>query len=428
MKKIISSISNPSVSPSPRTRFCVGILKHEWICQRPIITAFLLLTALALSSCMMIDRPEGPLNLQPAEFTDLHRWENDSHRKALTAFRLSCEKDLLQKPAVTAIGPVLPDGRPLGGTALAWHEPCQSAILMLDGGSPVTDDDARRFFEEWFRPWEIRAGRDREGLFTGYFEPQLFGSRQRQRSYQTPLLARPDDLVMVQLGEFRGDLAGRRIAGRVKNGYLKPYESRADIESGKMPAESFKPIVWIDDPVDAFFLHIQGSGQVVLEDESVIRVGYAGQNGHPYYAIGTELLKRGALEKEDVSMQAIEQWLNDNPDQMEEVLNTNASYVFFRELEEGPVGAEGVVLTPGRSLAVDHTRLPYGTPVWLETEPVAPGYSGLRRLMIAQDTGGAIRGTIRGDVYWGAGEKAKFLAGNMKTKGRKWILLPLSVR
>ena len=230
---------------------------------------------------------------------------------------------------------------------------------------------------------------------------------------------------MVHLGRFREDLSGRRIAGRVVDGTLYPYESRAEIEQGQLTSRNFDPIVWVDDPIDAFFLHIQGSGQVVLRDGEIMRVGYAGQNGHPYYAIGRELIRRGALTREAVSLQSIESWLRANPHEMTDVLHLNASYVFFRELpENGPLGAQNVVLTPGRSLAVDHTKLPYGAPVWLEAEPPVNPHPPLARLMIAQDTGGAIRGAVRGDVFWGAGEKARHLAGKMASQGAYWILLP----
>lgn len=393
------------------------------------LVLFCLVTGLlGLGGCAFVEKADGPVNLKQTSFAELDGWDNDRHEQALAAFKISCEYSMLKKPTYAGIGPRLADGGHLGGTALDWQDPCQSAVLLMEREEPVTTQEAKAFFEEWFFPWQVRGGSGSTGLFTGYYEPQLMGSRYRQRSYQTPLLKRPADLVEVDLGEFRDDLKGRRTAGRVINGRLKPYETRAEIAAGLLPPESFEPIVWIDDPVDAFFLHIQGSGQVVLEDESIVRVGYAGQNGHPYYAIGRELVRRGELEKDEVSLQTIETWLHANPDQMQDVLNTNASYIFFRELERGPLGAQGVVLTPRRSLAIDHTRLPYGAPMWIETEPPAKGYDEVRRLMVTQDTGGAIRGPVRGDVFWGAGVEARHLAGKMKSKGRKWILLPKSVQ
>jgi membrane-bound lytic murein transglycosylase A len=287
---------------------------------------------------------------------------------------------------------------------------------------------ARDFFEKHFRPWKVSAGRYSKGLFTGYYEPSLNGSLERHGPYQTPVHARPADLVMVDLGMFREDLKGKRIAGRVNGGRLHPFEDRAEIVAGKLPKESSEVIAWVDDPVGAFFLQIQGSGRIALDNGEVLRVGYAGQNGYPYYAIGRELIKRGQLTKENVSLQSIRAWLEAHPHRAAEIMNTNKSYVFFRVLDgPGPLGAEGVPLTQGRSLAVDRTKFTYGVPVWIDTQPPVKGYWPLQQLMIAQDTGGAIRGAVRGDVFWGHGERAERLAGHMKSKGEMWILLPVSV-
>jgi len=229
---------------------------------------------------------------------------------------------------------------------------------------------------------------------------------------------------MVQLGEFREDLKSRRIAGRVVDGKLKPYETREDIVAGNWPHNE-EVLVWVDNPIDAFFVQIQGSGVVQMNDGSVMRIGYAGQNGHVYSAIGRELIERGEITKENVSLQSIRAWLEANPDQADEIMNTNASYVFFRELEgEGPLGGEGIALTAGRSLAIDRSLISYGVPLWTDIQPPVEGIGTIRRMMIAQDTGGAIRGPVRGDVFWGFGARAESLAGPMKSKGRYWVLLP----
>ncbi|PNW60305.1 UNVERIFIED_CONTAM: hypothetical protein BEN50_26175, partial [Euhalothece sp. KZN 001] len=267
-------------------------------------------------------------------------------------------------------------------------------------------------------------GKEDTGLFTGYYEASLKGARERGGAYQYPLRALPDDLVMVDLGAFRDDLKGRRIAGRVRGSRLHPYESRADITKGALPADQDQALVWVDDPVDAFFLHIQGSGRVMLDDDTAMRVGYAGQNGHPYYAIGRELIRRGELDKDEVSLQSIRSWLRQNPDGAWDVMFTNASYVFFRELEgAGPIGGGGLPLTPGRSLAIDPTRIPYGTPLWVDIDHPDEKAAPIRRLMVAQDTGGAIRGAIRGDVFWGHGDRGEYYGGKMKSDGRYWLLL-----
>ncbi|MEK7802701.1 MAG: MltA domain-containing protein, partial [Pseudomonadota bacterium] len=228
----------------------------------------------------------------------------------------------------------------------------------------------------------------------------------------------------VNLGDFRPEFKGQRIAGRVKDGYLKPYADRAAIEDGQLAKTVDTPLYWAKDAVDVFFLQIQGSGIVTLPNGDTARVGYDGQNGYPYTAIGREIIKRGALTKDNVSMDSIRAWLAANPIEGKEVMRLNQSYVFFKKLDTtGPVGAEGVVLTPERSLAVDHKFLPYGLPVFITAD--APH---LARLMVAQDTGGAIQGILRGDVFWGAGENAAVMAGPMKAKGQFWVLLPKDLK
>lgn len=304
------------------------------------------------------------------------------------------------------------------GSYASWQEVCQKFFLLSD----KNPNALRIFFEQNFQPWQATAEGEEQGLFTGYYEASLRGSRTRSDTYRYPLYSRPDDLVMVQLGDFRDDLKGRRIAGRVVGGSLKPYESRTEIVSGDWPHND-KVLVWVDNAVDAFFVQIQGSGVIELAEGGVMRIGYAGQNGHPYYAIGRELISREYLTKENVSMQTIREWLAQNPDEADEVMNTNASYVFFSENKNGATGGEGVVLTAGRSLAIDHSIIPYGMPVWLDAE-TPEGDGRIQRLMMAQDTGGAIRGPVRGDVYWGYGQRAEELAGPMKSKGRYWFLLP----
>ena len=265
----------------------------------------------------------------------------------------------------------------------------------------VSLENLKAFIQNRFQPYQVFADQKAEGLFTGYYEASLKGSLSQYGDYQTPLYARPQDLVMVQLGEFREKLKGERIAGRVVDGNLKPYETRQEIINGQWPHED-QVLVWVDDPIDAFFVQIQGSGVVVLDDGSAMRIGYAGQNGHVYYAIGRELIKREELTKETVSMQSIREWLATNPDQADEIMNTNNSYVFFQKLEgEGPIGGEGVELTPGRSLAIDRSLLAYGLPIWTDIQAPVENKTNIQRLMVAQDTGGAIRGPVRGDVFWG---------------------------
>ncbi len=232
---------------------------------------------------------------------------------------------------------------------------------------------------------------------------------------------------MVELGLFRPAWRGERIGGRVEAGQLKPYATRAEIERGALAKRDLE-LFWVDDPVDAFFLHIQGSGRIRLPDGAVARIGYDGQNGRPYVPIGRILAERGALARDDVSMQTIRAWLAAQPGEAAALMDENPSYVFFRELTgEGPVGAQGVVLTAGRSLAVDRTFLPLGVPLWLDLDDPKEGNGKLRRLVVAQDTGGAIRGPVRGDLFWGFGPEAAERAGMMKDRGTYYLLLPRDV-
>jgi len=360
---------------------------------------------------------KAPLKLQAASFSDLDGWRADNHGAALEAFTKSCAR-ILKNEGSKKFG-----SHGVAGTFGDWKEACTVVAQGRAAANP------RAFFETYFQPWQASAGSETEGLFTGYYEAALRGSRTKQGPYQTPLHLRPQDLVMVNLGDFRPELKGQRIAGRVKSGQLKPYDDRAAIVGGALDKNNLD-FVYVDDPIDAFFLQVQGSGRIVLDDGSTMRVGYAAQNGHPYYAIGRELIKRGELSKDDVSMQSIRAWMEKNPDKADELMNTNKSYVFFDTLKNdgGPVGGEGVSLTTERSLAIDHGLVPYGLPVWLQAEAPEGESKPLRRLMVAQDTGGAIIGAVRGDVYWGYGPEAEKRAGAMKSKGRYWFLLPKGVK
>jgi membrane-bound lytic murein transglycosylase A len=247
-----------------------------------------------------------------------------------------------------------------------------------------------------------------------------------------PLYGRPPELVTVDLGRFRDDLKGKRIAGKVEEGALIPFADRKAIDQGALAGRKLE-IVWVDDPVEAFFLQVQGSGRVELAEGGEMRVGYAAQNGRPYTSIGRALIQSRALNPETVSLQTIRAWLEAHPDRIDEVLEKDASYVFFREVKgEGPMGAEGVPLTPGRSMAVDLNYLPLGVPLWLSGGMPAPREGQpdrkLHRLLVAQDTGGAIRGPVRGDLFWGFGPEAEALAGRMKHRGKLWVLLPKGVK
>ena len=375
---------------------------------------FSLLFSLILLSACGITEKSTELKLTPVAFSSLPGWGSDDFITWVEAFDRSCQR-IARKPPGARFG-ILQEAGSIG----EWQQVCFDFLSLNTGDRQVLQS----FFENRFTPHQISAGDEPTGLFTGYYEASLTEALTAQQPYVIPLHKRPDDLVMVQLGEFRDSLKGQRIAGRVINGRLRPYESRAEIVSGRWPHDD-QVLVWVDSPVDAFFVQIQGSGLVQLDDGSLMRIGYAGQNGHVYYAIGRELIQLGELTKETVSMQSIREWLKTNPERADEIMNTNKSYVFFREIAgEGPIGGEGVALTAERSLAVDRSLLPYGLPLWVSIEPPKEGYPPVQRLMIAQDTGGAIRGPVRGDVFWGHGKEAEKLAGHMKSEGQYWALLP----
>ncbi|HNQ03335.1 MAG TPA: murein transglycosylase A [Thiobacillaceae bacterium] len=340
--------------------------------------------------------------LKPAVWEQLPGWREDDLAAAWPALLQSCA-GLRANPA--------------------WMGVCQAALALPTQPDPET---ARNFFEQSFQPWQsLQADGSPEGLVTGYYEPLLRGSRQSGGKYRYPVYAAPGDLLVVDLAALYPELRGLRLRGRLQGNRVVPYWSREEIEAGAAPTRG-RELVWVDDPVELFFLQIQGSGRVQLDNGQVMRVGYADQNGHPYRSIGKWLVDNGELTLDKASMQGIKDWAQRHPERLPALLNGNPSYVFFRELNnaaDGPLGALGVPLTPERSIAVDPRAIPLGAPVWLAT--TRPNSSQvLNRLMLAQDTGGAIRGNVRADFFWGFGDEAGKQAGAMKQKGRMWVLLP----
>ncbi|MCH8202556.1 MAG: murein transglycosylase A [Proteobacteria bacterium] len=374
---------------------------------------------------LLVPRPaDRDLVFEATSFNNLPGWRSDNQAEALAAFKISCTV-LTSQSANKSLS------ARLGGRAADWADVCSVA-----GTVPESDRTAaREFFENNFTPLVLSSGQGKEGKLTGYYEPLIEGSATANDEYQVPLYKRPPELVTVNLGLFRKDLEGRRVAGRVRNGRLTPFDSRSEIDAGALKGKDLE-LFWLRDPVDAFFLHIQGSGRIQLPDGSFQRVGFDGPNGRPYTSIGRVLLERGEMVLEEISMQSIRSWIVANPEKGTALMQENASYVFFRLLEgDGPLGSMGVALSPGRSLAVDQYKLPLGAPLYLAgtyPDPAAPDSNvrKLERLMIAQDTGGAIRGSLRGDVFWGLGEEAEVIAGHMNNPSRFYLLLPqpLAVR
>ncbi|HXV74486.1 MAG TPA: MltA domain-containing protein [Sphingomonadales bacterium] len=344
----------------------------------------------------------GRVSLRAVSFSSLEGWKADEQSEAFYTFLKSCASLKSRAGAEIMQG--------------SCHRAAEAEALVREHPSL-----ARVFFEETFTPHLVRVGWKKKGLLTGYYEPLIEASLAPDPAYPYPLYARPADQVTVDLKDFRPELSGR-LVGRIEGEKLVPYHDRSAIAGGALAGKGLE-ILWAKDPVDVFFLQIQGSGRAQLPGGSTLLVGYAGGNGHPYTSIGRVLMEMGALGKDEVSMFSIREWLAANPERLEEILNQNASYVFFRLAEgEGPVGSAGAVLTPMRSLAVDPAHVALGLPVWVET--AIPDGRALRRLLIAQDTGGAIKGAMRGDLFFGFGEEAEGNAGRMKADAVFYVLLP----
>lgn len=358
------------------------------------------------------------MTLSPVAFSALPNWQNDDARGAIRALKKSCAV-FVKRDGATSLRPT-----EIAGTIAQWTPACRAVLARAD---TMDAAQARALIETHFTPYRMDTEYGRTGLMTGYYETMLNGSLTRTTRYNTPLYKKPNDLVMVELGDFRPHLKGERIAGRIVDGKLTPYADRAAIDRGALAGRDLE-IVWVDDADQAFFLHIQGSGRVRLEDGRDIRVGYDGQNGHVYHAIGRELIARGELTPETTNLDSIRAWLKTHPTQAPALRHKNPSYIFFKQLEgDGPLGAQGVALTPDRSMAVDPRFIPYGAPVFIDMPHPTQSDTRMQQLMVAQDTGGAIRGPVRGDYFWGVGTRAEKNAGYMKSRGPMWLLLPRNV-
>jgi membrane-bound lytic murein transglycosylase A len=347
--------------------------------------------------------PEARGKLVAAPWAELPDWGRDTLRASLDAFVRSCTV-LADKDA-------------------AWKPACEAALAVPPS---ATEPEIALYFETTFDVWRVVKPDDStSGMITGYYEPLLHGSRTKTARYKYPIYSAPPDLLTIDLTSVYPDLNHKRLRGRIEGNRVVPYYSRADIDGDAKLLEG-REIAWVDDPVDVFFLHIQGSGQVELRDGERLRVGYADQNGHPFRSLGALLIRRGEIPPERASMQGIKEWAQRHHKKVREFLDANPSYVFFRVLPgdlPGPIGALGVPLTPERSVAIDPRVIPLGAPVYLAT--TRPNTDDpLERLMVAQDTGGAINGAVRADFFWGFGDAAGGEAGKMRQDGRMWVLLP----
>lgn len=380
-----------------------------------ILLLFIVSGAVALF--LWFSTPTKPL-LRQVRFEQLPGWQAGEFKKSLKTFQTSCSAFVKQDPE-RIVGTDTIDLQ-----VKDWQPACHAALAI----HPITEKAAKAFFQTWFSPVEFYDKKPVRGLFTGYYMPLLKGSYTQSEEFNVPLYEVPKDMITVDLGAFVPDLKNKRIIGRVDDNKLVPYYTREAINKGAIKDKA-KVLVWVNSPIDRLFLEIQGSGIVELEDGQRVYVGYDGQNGAPYTAIAGVLIKKGVMTKDTASMQGIKRYLTEHPQEMDEVINQNKSFIFFRKLNlDAALGSQGVALTPGYSMAIDKQWIPMGAPLWLSTtrpDSANPDTNKpMQRLMIAQDTGGAIRGKVRGDVFWGGGERATLIAGHMKNEGHYWLLLP----
>ena len=391
------------------------------------------LLALGLAACgeeaeEAPDKPVAEVEIETAEpapgvlaLDALPGWQDDTLQEALPAMLRSCAR-LLRGADDRVLGPDA-----LAGSVADWREPCARFAAIAELPESARASALRAYLDEAFVARTVEGPDGPQGKITGYYEPLLRGARAPDETFRWPLYGRPDDLVRARLGRFDKELAGKTVMGRVgEGGELLPYFSRAEIDGGALAGRGLE-IFWLDDPVALFLLHIQGSGRVRLPDGDTVGVGFAASNGLAYTGIGRVMIDEGLIEPGQGSIQGLRAWLHENPEKGREIMQRNARYIFFADTGSGgPYGAQGVTLTDGRSLAVDTKYLPLGVPLWLDTYWPASERS-LQRLVVAQDKGAAIKGQVRGDLYWGTGEAALEQAGRMNEPGRYYILLPKQV-
>lgn len=350
------------------------------------------------------------MKLKPVRYADLPHWRQDDHLAAFKAFRKSCQKYLRDKNK----RPVRIDRK--------RYQLCKYTL-----GAPIHHREAaRRFFEQNFKPLRVLSS---TSMLTGYYEPEIEGSRVKTAEYNIPVYRRPPDLVSLIHEKDRAAKNHQLTFMRRVGGRLEPFPTREAIERGALEGKGLE-LIYLKDQVDSFFMHIQGSARIRLPDGSIIRIGYNGKNGHPYSSIGQHLKNSYKFRGAQLKLEAVKNWLRKNKDLGRKVMWHNKSYIFFRELDAeqaigGPLGAEGVNLTPRRSLAVDGSYHQLGLPIWLEVPNLTHhGERGFHKLMIGQDVGSAIKGPVRGDIFWGSGDVAGIFAGGTKHPGRFTVLLP----
>ncbi len=380
-----------------------------------------LLLLIATITGLYFFHPQTPKSdkpiVTPVSFNDLPNWGGKSFKQSFQVFRNSCAVFIKQDPNKSL------DTEIINLSVKDMLPACKKALSQ----KKITSKQAANFFKTWFQPIEVKQpDNSPTGLFTGYYAPLLSGSLKKTDKYTVPIYTLPKSLIRLDLSKFDANLDKKTLVGRIQNNEFLPYHDREAINKGAL--KHVPVLVWVENRVDRLFLEIQGSGIIQFDNGKRMYVGYAGQNGQPYTALAGVLIREGVMTKDNASMQAIRRYFEEHPENIDGYLNQNQSFVFFKDLKQkAALGAQGIALTAGYSLAVDRRYVPMGLPVWLSTsypDNVNDHHQPFHRLMIAQDTGGAIKGPIRGDVYWGAGEKATYTAGHMKNPGRWWLLIP----
>lgn len=337
-------------------------------------------------------------NFKTIDWNDLNGFETDNLTKALEVFSKDC---------------------------LASKKDARLKDVCLKAKSPLNIENPKDFFKNNFKPYQLISDEDdTTGLITGYYEPLLQGSYTQTKRFQYPIYSVPSNLITVNLSKAYPSLSDYTLRGKLKGNQIVPYDTRKELADIDYKTTKYlKPICFVDDKIDLFFLQIQGSGKVQLPNGEFINVGYGAQNGHQYYSIGRKLIEISAIKREDISLQSIKKWLIANPSKVDEILNLNKSYIFFHNSAKTATGSLGTQLTANRNIAVDRNNIPLGFPVFISTKnPITK--EPINQLMVAADTGGAIKGKIRADLFFGNGDKARELAGRMKEDGKLYILLP----
>ncbi|MDI2090014.1 murein transglycosylase A [Commensalibacter oyaizuii] len=380
------------------------------------IARLLIITLTGGLTACAVQTPENPTEFYPVSYQNLSGWDQENYGQLLVLFQQNCQK-MDRQPPNTRLGGA---SGLFGGVVQDWIPACQASMVV----NPNNAVQSKQFFENWLQPYQYSV-QAKTGKVTGYYEPEIEGSTVQGGAYQIPVYGKPPELIA------RKDGNGQIQYGIVQNGQFIPYYTRAQIDQGALRGRGLE-VAWVKDPADLFFMQIQGSGRILLPNGQTMRLGYAGKNGQPYTALGKVLIDQGLMASNDVNMYTLRAWLHNHPDQAMSLMQENKNYVFFKPLNadvtaQAPVGAFGIPLTAGRSVAVDKNWVPLGAPLWLEISmPLPPNQERhpWKHMVFAHDLGGGITGINRIDLFTGYGRSAEWYAGLMNEKGKIFLLLP----